>query len=160
MKPDSITEGELPHASTSIAHHRDFDNGQSHPNGTADSRSRTASDARGPQTSDQASGRPAGPLPTVWAQRAPIGRNDAPGDRDGLRAGSGSTSALSLSRMSAPLVSGQQLVCRTQGRNDQSALTRSSPAGWLFLALSGSQSALEETERRSNQCGRDSFADQ
>src|SRR5438270_13130456 len=160
MKPYSITEGELPHARTSIAHHRDWGNRKPIRDGTEYSRSRSTSDARGTQTGHQARRRPAGRVPPLWAEAAQIGRNRAPGDRDGLRAGSSAASAFSLSSLLASLVSGQWLVRRTQRRNDQPALTRSSPVGGMFLAVSGSKSALEETEWCPHQRRRDPSVEQ
>src|SRR6266700_3623483 len=58
MKPYSITEGDLSHAGTSIAHSRDWGKRKHSRDGTAYSRSRKASAARGIETSHQAMGRP------------------------------------------------------------------------------------------------------
>src|SRR6266568_3429140 len=97
MKTYSLTEGELPHAGTSIAHNRAGGKRQSHGNGTADSSSRAAGDASRLETSHQAMGRPEPNVSALWRQAASIGRHDAPGDRHALRACAGAAKAFSPS---------------------------------------------------------------
>src|SRR6266498_3460995 len=152
MKPYSITEGDFSHASTSIAQHGDFDNGQSLGNGTGYSRSRTAS--------HQTARRPAGLLSLVWARAAPTGRYHASGDCDGLRTDSRAAPTLSLSRMLAPLVSSHSSFRRALRRNGESFFTRSSHPGRKLLALPGSFSAVAEVEWSVYQCGGDPSAHQ
>jgi hypothetical protein len=160
MKTYSITEGELSHARTSIAHTRDWRNRKHSPDGTAYSRSRSTGDARGHETSHQAMGRPEPHVSFLWGKAAQTGRNDAPGDRNDLRTRGGAASALSLSGVSAAVVSSQPLVHPAQGRNHQPAFTRSSWAGGVFVAVSSGECRAEEAEWRPNQCGRDPEARQ
>src|SRR5216683_1097066 len=160
MKTYSITEGAFSHARTSIAHDRDWRNRKLNRDGRTDPRSGSASDARGIEASDQAMGRAEPHVSTLWGKAAPPGRNDAPGDRDDFRTRGGATTALSLSRVWAPVVPSQCLVRQVEGRNHQCALARSSDAGRVFLAVSSGEQPPKEAERSPNQCGRDPFADQ
>src|SRR6266567_3357254 len=160
MKPYCITKGAFSHARTSIAHHRARSNRELNPDGTTDPTRRATGDAPGLEASDQAMGRAPSHLSALWAQAAPTGRNDAPGDRDDVRTCGGAATTLSLSRVWAPLVSGQWLVQRAQGRNHQCASARSGHAGRLLVALSGGERPAEEAQWSPDQCGRDPSADQ
>src|SRR6266446_4387319 len=160
MKPYYITEGELSHACTSITHHRARSNRELNPDGTTDPTRRSTGDAPGLEASDQAMGRAPSHLSTLWGKAAPTGRNDAPGDRHDVRTRGGATTALSLSRVWASLVSSHEPVQRTEGRNDQPALARSGHAGWMLLALSSGQQPAQAAEWSPDQCGRDPSADQ
>src|SRR6266567_5973607 len=160
MKVYSITEGDLSHASTSIAHHRDWGKRKHIPDGTTYSRSRSTGDARGIETSHQAMGRPEPHVSFLWGKAAQTGRNDAPEHSHDLRTRGGAASALSLSGVSAAVVSSQPLVHQAQGRNHQPAFTRSSWTGGVFVAVSSGERRAEAAEWRPNQCGRDPSADQ
>src|SRR5256886_16299734 len=96
MKTYSLTEGDFPHASTSIAQDGDSGNRKLKRDGTADPPSRTAGHARGLETSRQAMGSPAPGLSALWSPGAPTGRNDTPSDRHALRTRDGAAPALSL----------------------------------------------------------------
>src|SRR6266487_3437144 len=71
MKTYSLTEGDFPHARTSIAQDGDSGNRKLKRDGTADPTSRSAGHARGLETSGQAMGRPAPGLSAVWAELLP-----------------------------------------------------------------------------------------
>src|SRR6266516_940692 len=160
MKPYYITEGELSHACTSIAHHRDGRNRQLNPDGRADPRSRSASHARGVEAGHQTMGRSKVRLPSLWGKAAPTGGNRTPGDRHDVRTRSGAPTTLSLPGVWASLVSSHEPVQRTERRNDQPALARSGHAGRMLLALSSGQQPAQAAEWSPDQCRRDPFADQ
>src|SRR2546429_7807417 len=160
MKTYSLTEGDFPHASTSIAQDRDSGNRKLNPDGTADPTSRTAGHARSLETSRQAMGRPAPGLSALWSQGAPTGRNDTTSDRHALWARDGAAAALSLSAVWAELLPGQEPVRRVTRRNRDGALARCSAVGGLFVAVSSSQCHLEKAQWRADQCRRDPSADQ
>src|SRR6266436_2217233 len=107
MKVYSITEGGLSHASTSITQNGASGKRKLIPNGTTDSRSRSAGHARGIETSDQAMGRAAGLVSSLRRKAAQTGRNDASGDRDCLWTGTSPATTFSLPGVSAALVSSQ-----------------------------------------------------
>src|SRR6266567_693970 len=90
MKTYSLTEGDFPHARTSIAQDGDSGNRKLKRDGTA-------GHARGLETSGQAMGRPAPGLSALWSPGAPTGRNDATSDRHALWTRDGAATALSLS---------------------------------------------------------------
>src|SRR5437588_12805517 len=110
MKSYSFTEGDFPHAGTSIAQDRDSGNCKLKRNGTADPTSRTAGHARGLETSGQAMGRPAPGLSALWSPGAPTGRHDTTSDRHALWARDSAATALSLAAVWAELLPGQERV--------------------------------------------------
>src|SRR3989441_7604073 len=126
MKTYSLTEGDFPHAGTSIAQDRDSGKRRSRADGTADPTSRTAGHARGLETSRQAMGRPAPGLCALWSPGAPTGRHDTTSDRHALWARDGAATALSLSTVWAELLPGQEPVRRVTRRNRDGALARCS----------------------------------
>src|SRR2546421_5013922 len=143
MKTYSLTEGDFPHASTSIAQDRDSGNRKLKRDGTADPTSRSAGHARGLETSGQAMGRPAPGLSALWSPGAPTGRNDTTSDRHALWTRDGAATALSLSAVWASLVPSQEPVRRVTRRNRDGALARCSEAFRLFVAVSSSQCHVE-----------------
>jgi hypothetical protein len=68
MKVYSITEGDLSHARTSIAHSRDCSKRKLSRDGTADPRRREACHARGVETGHQTMGRANARVPALWCQ--------------------------------------------------------------------------------------------
>src|SRR5437762_6406702 len=160
MKPYSLTEGDFPHASTSIAQDGDSGNRKLKRDGTADPTSRTAGHARGLETSGQAMGRPAPGLPALWSPGAPTGRHDTTSDRHALWARDGAATALSLSSVWASLLPGQEPIRRVTRRKRDGALARSSAVGRLFVAVSSSQCHLVKAQWSSDQCVRASSPDQ
>src|SRR6266699_5494802 len=149
MKTYSFTEGEFPHAGTSIAQDGDSGNRRSFADGTADPTSRTAGPARGLETSRQAMGGPAPGLCALWSSASPTGRNDASADRHDLRTRAGDATTFSLSILWASVLSGPSLVRRTQGRHHQPPIARSGHAGRVLLALSthGLRNEMRASER-------------
>src|SRR2546421_13049050 len=97
MKTYSLTEGDFPHASTSIAQDGNSGNRKLQRNGTEDPRSRTAGHARGLETSGQAMGRPAPGLSALWSPGAATGRHDTTRDRHALWTRDGAATGVSLS---------------------------------------------------------------
>src|SRR5437762_10948396 len=160
MKPYSLTEGDFPHASTSIAQDGDSGNRKLKRDGTADPTSRTAGHARGLETSGQAMGRPAPGLPALWSPGAPTGRHDTTSDRHALWARDGAATALSLSTVWASLVPGQEPIRRVTRRNRDGALARCSAVGRRFVAVSSSQCHVEKGKFRADQWGGDPLTDQ
>src|SRR6266702_3879431 len=148
MKTYSLTEGDFPHARTSIAQDGDSGNRKLKRDGTAD------------PTSGQAMGRPAPGLSALWSPGAPTGRNDATSDRHALWTRDGAATALSLSAVWASVVPSQEPVRRVTRRNRDGALARCSAVGGLFVAVSSSQRHVEKAEFRADQCGRDPSTDQ
>src|SRR5438876_12143339 len=104
MKTYSLTEGDFPHASTSIAQDGDSGNRKPKRDGTAGPTSRTARHARGLETSGQAMGRPAPGLSALWSQGAPTGRNDTTSDRHALWTRAGGAPARSLCTVGGSMV--------------------------------------------------------
>src|SRR5256885_6126682 len=160
MKTYSLTEGDFPHARTSIAQDGDSGNRKLKRDGTADPTSRTAGHARGLETSGQALGRPAPGLSALWSPGAPTGRNDATSDRHALWTRDGAATALSLSAVWASVVPSQEPVRRVTRRNRDGALARCSAVGGLFVAVSSSQRHVEKAQFRPDQCGGDPSPDQ
>src|SRR6266699_3531259 len=152
MKAYALTEGALSHASTSIAHHRDFSNCELNGDGTADPRSRAAGHARGVETGHQALGRAKALVPALWGKAAPTGGNRAPEHRHDVRTCAGATTTLSLPEVLASVVSSHPLVQRTHGRNDQPALARSGHAGRMLVALSSGEQPAQAAEWSAHQC--------
>src|SRR6266480_3767195 len=70
MKTYSLTEGEVPHAGTSIAQNRESGNRRSLAEGTADPTSRAAGHARSIETSHQATGRTPQHVSSLWREAA------------------------------------------------------------------------------------------
>src|SRR5207248_664067 len=141
------------HAGTSIAQDRDSGKRRSLADGPADPTSRTAGHARGHETSGQAMGRPAPGLSALWSQGAPTGRHDTTSDRHALWARDGAATALSLSRVWASLLPGQEPIRRVTRRKRDGALARSSATGGLFVAVSSSQCHLAKAQWCADQCG-------
>src|SRR5207248_2045156 len=160
MKTYSLTEGDFPHASTSIAQDGDSGNRKLKRDGTADPTSRPAGHARGLETSGQAMGRPAPGLSALWSPGAPTGRNDTTSDRHALWTRECTATALSLSAVWAELLPGQEPVRRVTRRNRDGALARCSAVGGLFVAVSSSQCHVAKAQWRADQCGRDPSTDQ
>src|SRR2546421_12522642 len=105
MKTYSITEGEVPHARTSIAQNRDSGNRRSLTDGTADPRSRAAGHARSIETSHQATGRAQQQVSPLWGEATPTGGNGASEHSHDLRTRAGGATTFSLPGVLASLVS-------------------------------------------------------
>src|SRR6266516_361858 len=139
MKTYSLTEGEVPHAGTSIAQNRDSGNRRSLAEGTG----------RTPQH-----------VSSLWREATPTRGNGASEHSHDLRTRAGGATAFSLSGVLASLVSSQSAVHRAQRSNDEPAIARSSHAGRMLLALSRGQRHAQAAEWSPNQCARDPEASQ